>query len=173
MRGEGPAGAARGLVQRHVARWAAARRETQARGPRAKEVLKDYNGLQTASAWPPPPSRPLPGPRLRPPPPSPPASVPQETFFQAAASPGKPVPLRAAPSLGPTTLPQSKQAPFSLVFPRNTYDFFSTCLFFFYSSPPLNTASNPPPPDHRHNTHSEFLFASICKDISKFEKQSD
>lgn len=107
--------ARRGLVQRHVARWAAGRRGGGLGGHWPREVLKDYNGLRAC------PSRPRPA--LPPPPtstaasaaPAPGGECSTGNFFEAAASPGKPVPLRAAPSLGLTALPQSEQpAPSSL-----------------------------------------------------------
>lgn len=94
--GVGPGEAWR-LVQRHVVRWATERREA-GEGPGPREVLKDYNGLLAG------PRRPSPA--LQPPPAPPkssrgpasrslPAGVPQETS-EAAASPGKPGPARAA-----------------------------------------------------------------------------
>lgn len=133
-KGRGPGSSSKGGLVQRPRRQVGNRAPGEAgEGPVTEEVLKDYNGLLAAPA-PVPALQPLPPPLSPPRPPPPrPAGVPQETFSEAAASPGKLVPLTCpAPSLGPTALPQSKQpAPSTL---HETLETFSSLSAFSFCS---------------------------------------
>lgn len=127
-----PGAARRGLVQRQVARWAAARSREAGWGWGVyckREVLKDYNGLRASPSRPPPPSCSLPSPLLRPPPPRPPPpleTVPQETFSRQLPA----LENRSRSAELPVWAPQhchSSNSPRPNL-PRNACNF-SSCLF--------------------------------------------